>query len=78
MVGCDVIVGYYIVIDIVVFFIDKVWDIVDVFECIFLVEVMGRYVGFLVLNVVLVLVVDYVIVFELFESEDVELKSIVV
>lgn len=74
--GCDVIIGYYIVIDIVVFLIDKVRDIVDVFECIFLVEVMGCYVGFLGVSVVFVGVVNYVILFELFIDLELVLNDI--
>lgn len=58
-------------------FIDKVCDIVDVFECIFFVEVMGCNVGFLVLNGVFFVVVDYVVVFEFFEFVEIEIKKIV-
>lgn len=77
IVGIDVIIGYFIVIDIVMSFIDKVCDIVDVFECIFFVEVMGCNVGFLVLNGVFFVVVDYVVVFEFFEFVEIEIKKIV-
>ena len=74
--GCDATVGYYTAIDTAVSSIDKVRDTADAFERIFLVEVMGRHAGFLALNAALASAADYVIVPELFESEDAELKSI--
>ncbi|RDV26018.1 ATP-dependent 6-phosphofructokinase [Alteromonas aestuariivivens] len=75
--GTDATIGYYTAIETAVDSIDKVRDTADAFERIFLVEVMGRHSGFLGLNAALASASDYVILPELFVSEDKTVKDIV-
>lgn len=74
--GTDATIGYYTAIETAVTSIDKVRDTADAFERIFLVEVMGRHAGFLGLNAALAGAADYVILPELFESEEQTLSDI--
>ncbi|QJR82568.1 ATP-dependent 6-phosphofructokinase [Alteromonas pelagimontana] len=74
--GTDVTIGYHTAIETAVTSIDKVRDTADSFERIFLVEVMGRRAGFLGLNAALASAADYVILPELFESEEQTLEAI--
>ena len=74
--GTDATIGYYTAIETAVTSIDKVRDTADAFERIFLVEVMGRHAGFLGLNAALAGAADYVILPELFESEQQSLDDI--
>ena len=75
--GTDATIGYFTAIDTAMSSIDKVRDTADAFERIFLVEVMGRNAGFLALNGALCAAADYVVVPEVFESAETEIKKIV-
>ncbi|MFC3095551.1 ATP-dependent 6-phosphofructokinase [Alteromonas sediminis] len=74
--GTDATIGYYTAIETAVTSIDKVRDTADAFERLFLVEVMGRHAGFLALKAAIASASDYVILPELFESEDKSLNEI--
>ncbi|MBU3022945.1 ATP-dependent 6-phosphofructokinase [Aestuariibacter sp. A3R04] len=74
--GTDATIGYFTAIETAVQSIDKVRDTADAFERIFLVEVMGRHAGFLAMNGALASASDYVILPELFESEETTLQDI--
>lgn len=60
----DVIFGYDIVLIVVIEVIDWLYSIVEFYEWVMLVEVMGRYVGWIVLNVGLVFGVYMILIFE--------------
>ncbi|WP_414827528.1 ATP-dependent 6-phosphofructokinase [Alteromonas sp. H39] len=75
--GTDATIGYYTAIETAVDSIDKVRDTADAFERIFLVEVMGRHAGFLGLSAAIASAADFVILPELFDSEDATLRQIV-
>lgn len=51
--GMDMIIGFDMAVNIVIEVVDKIWDIVDFYNWLFFVEVMGWYVGFIVLNIVI-------------------------
>ncbi|MEW9796845.1 ATP-dependent 6-phosphofructokinase [Alteromonas sp. CYL-A6] len=74
--GTDATIGYYTAIETAVSSIDKVRDTADAFERLFLVEVMGRHAGFLALSAALASAADYVVLPELFESEEATLADI--
>ena len=74
--GTDATIGYFTAIETAVQSVDKVRDTADAFERVFLVEVMGRHAGFLGLNGAIASASDYVILPELFESEEKTLKDI--
>ncbi len=74
--GTDATIGYYTAIETAVSSIDKVRDTADAFERIFLVEVMGRHAGFLALSAALASAADYVVLPELFSSEQETLNDI--
>lgn len=62
--GIDFIIGFDIVLNIVIDVIDKICDIVIFYECIYVIEVMGCYVGDIVLWVGFVGGVELILIFE--------------
>lgn len=62
--GMDYIIGYDMAINIVMNVIDNIKDMANVYDCLFFVEVMGWDVGFIVMNVGLVMGVEVVLVLE--------------
>ena len=75
--GTDATIGYFTAIDTAMSSIDKVRNIADASDRIFLVEVMGRNAGFLALNAALSSAADYVIVPEFFSSAESEIEKLV-
>lgn len=74
--GTDASIGFYTAVQTAVESIDKVRDTADAFERLFLVEVMGRQAGFLALHAAMASASNYVVLPELFESEEQTLNEI--
>lgn len=75
MVLIDLMIGVFIVLYWICEFIDFILFIVFFYLCVFVIEVMGRYCGWFVLFVGIVIGVDFIFIFEdLFKCEDWEME----